>query len=163
EIRVAMVGPPETMIDPNLVVAAVVLVVTHEDVQFLVQRDVVDVAKSGCENVEVTPVTPATENAAALHHQQISLGPSNLATVVAQGEVKPAVMAGRHSIGTMQPPRVALRRQPQPAEQVSPLFSHTVPIVIAQCREQGRVHHKGGAVMKGQSLDRVQPAGVNRR
>src|SRR5262245_20398699 len=51
QIRIAMVGPKEAVADPDLVVAAVVLIIAHEDVQLGIESDIVDVSHAGRENV----------------------------------------------------------------------------------------------------------------
>ncbi len=55
-----MVGSVKAVADANHVVAAIVFVVAYEYVQFFVQRDIVDVAKTGCEHVQVSSVPTAT-------------------------------------------------------------------------------------------------------
>ena len=114
-----MIGAEEAVADADHVVAAVVLVVAHEDVQLLVEGDVVDVAQAGGEDVQVAAVGPAAQDAAAVEHQAIAFGPLDVAAVVAQGQVEPAVVPDDDAVGAVQPRRVLLGRQAQAGEQVA--------------------------------------------
>src|SRR3954470_20424822 len=86
-----MVGPEEAVTDANLVIAAVVLVVADEDVQLGIEGDVVDVSQAGREHVQIAAIGAAAEDAVSLEDQPVPLGPPHVATVVAQGQVEPAV------------------------------------------------------------------------
>ena len=54
-----MVGAEEAVADADLVVAAVVFVVAHEDVQLIVQGHVVDIPQMMAEDVQISPIRPA--------------------------------------------------------------------------------------------------------
>ena len=163
EVRIAVIRAVEAVIDADQVVAAVVLVVAHEDVQLLVQRDVVDVPQAGREDVQVAPVGATAQDAAPVEHQAIAFGPRDVTAVVAEGQVEPAVMPDDHAVGAVEPRGVLLGRQPQARQQVAPVFRHTVAVAVADGREERGVHHEQGPVAEGEPLDRVETGRVDRR
>ncbi|MFO0964110.1 MAG: hypothetical protein U0793_00800 [Gemmataceae bacterium] len=158
EVGIAVVGPEEAVADADLVVATVVLVVAHEDVEIGVEGDVVDVAQAAGEDVQVAAVGPATEDAAADQDEAVPFGPLDVAAMIAEGEVEPAVVPHDDAVGAVQPDRVRLGRQPQAGEEVLALVSLAVP---AQHGEERRVHDVDGAVVIANALDGVEAGGVD--
>src|SRR5206468_3999107 len=103
------IGAEKTVTDAKLVGAAVVLVVADEDVQFVVERDVVNVSQAGGEHMQVAAVGPTTENAASVENQAISFGANDVAAVIAQGQVEPTVVSDRDAVGAVQPHGILFR------------------------------------------------------
>ena len=82
-----LIGAVEAVANANHVVATVVLVVPSEDMQFVVQRDVVDVPQPVGEHVQIGAIGPAAQNPALLKQQSIALRSYYVATTIAQREI----------------------------------------------------------------------------
>ena len=158
-----MVGAEEAVADADHVGAAIVLVVADEDVQLGIEGHVVDVAQAGGEDVQVAAIGPAAEDAAAVEHQAVAFGARHVDAVIAQRQVEPAVVAGDHAVGAVEPGRVLLRRQPQTGQQVAAFIGHAGPFRIAQGGQERGVHHEQRAVVVGEALDGIEALGEDRR
>ena len=162
-IGVPVIGSVDAVIDPDHIVAAVVLVVTHEDVQIVIQCEVIDVAESSGKHVQVAAVEPAPQDPPLLKQQPIPFGSLHIGAVVTHRQVQPPVETDNHTVGTMQPGIVLFRLQAQAPQQVTPGIGHTVAIGVSQRRQQRRVHHVDRSVGKRQALDRIEALGIDSR
>ena len=151
------------VVDPDHVVATVILVVTDEDVQVVIQCQVVDVAEPPRKHVQVTAIETASQDPALLKQQAVSFGTLHVGAVVTHREVQPPIEPGDHTVGTVKPRIVLLGLQSQPSQQVVPLIGDAIPVGIAKRGQQRRVHHENVAVVPRQSLDRIEPLGVDGR
>ena len=129
-----MIGAEKAVTQADLVGPSVILVVADEDVDFFVQRHVVNVAQPRREEVQVVAIGPAAQYAASFQHKLVSFRSHHVAAVIAEGKVKPTIMAHDDAIRVVQADLILLGRQSKPADQVATLVGFAGPLGVAQHR-----------------------------
>ena len=66
EVRITVIGSVEAVADTDHVIAAVVLVVPDEDVEFFIERDIVNVPQSAREHMQIAAVGTAAQDSPLL-------------------------------------------------------------------------------------------------
>ena len=112
--------------------------------------------------MQVAPIGPATQDASAVEHQQITFWSSHFTAAITQGQIQPAIVPGDDPVGVVQPNLVLLRPQAEAFEEILSLVRLAVSIRVTQRGEIRRVHDEHGPVVVRQSLNRIEPIGPYR-
>src|SRR5437867_7789051 len=113
--------------------------------------------------MKVGAVRAATENAAAIENEPVSFRPMHITPPVPKREIKPAIVAHYHAVGTVESVGGFLWRPAQPAEDIATLIGHTVAVRVSQNRKQRRVHDsERTSESRLREKKRIRRSGLNR-